>query len=70
PYHYADVCRSILTAKTPLLPKAGPERDRAYVALYRQRTAGLSYVGARLLIDLAEHHAVSGETREELSVQY
>ncbi|QRM35050.1 RNaseH domain-containing protein [Microvirga sp. VF16] len=70
PYDQGEVCRVLQEVKVPLLPEKGEERDRAYEELFRQRIDETSFMGARLLVDLAEHHGISEAMRDALSDRY
>ncbi|ANY81308.1 hypothetical protein BB934_26360 [Microvirga ossetica] len=67
PYDAGEVCLILQQVRVPLLPEKGEARDRAYEGLFRQRIDETSFVGARLLVELAEHHGISEAMRDNLS---
>ena len=67
PYDHGEVCQVLQQAKVPLLPEKGAARDRAYEALFRQRIDETSFMGARLLVELADHHGISEAVRDALA---
>lgn len=66
PYVPAELIALLCSARLPLLPAKGPERDVAFDNIVRQRMDRGSFVGARMLLDAAAFFDIDHELAESL----